>query len=175
MHINSLLKLADQYHRRAIVAQQNQNTQYSNSIIKSMIGLANGAAVSVQHLLSNPQYTHSAGLSAIKQKMPEIAQKLSSFNPTASGEAFIQSLGTILDGLSFYTSKGNGGTGYDPITAVSAGGYTAPAYYVDNLLQLTEKLKGAVQYQAHSPWEPTSSDAMAKDLSRQEHQQVRKV
>jgi hypothetical protein len=172
--LKGVLKLAQTFHNRAIFAQQEQSQQYANAIIQKMIGLANGGAAATNHLLSIDKYRHSTGLSALKQKFPEVAQRLGSFNHAAT-EASIQAIGTMLDGMNFYTGKGNAGTGYDPITSVSDGGYTAPSYYVENLLLLTEKLKTALQHEPHSPWQPTDKDPIAKDLTRVQNAPVKRV
>lgn len=167
--INHLVKLSQQYQQLATLAQQNKASQYTDSVIQQMVGLANGGIVATKHLLSLPQYRHSTGLSAMKEKLPQVVQMLNSYGPS-SGDAFFSSLGTILDGISFYTSKGNAGTGYDPITAISDQGYTAPAYYVSTLLGLMEKLKASQQQTKQSPWEPMNKDPMAVQLTKQQNE-----
>ena len=137
--LKGVLKLAQTFYNRAVYAQQEQSQQYAIALAKKMQGLADGGAAATKHLLANPKYRHSPGLSALSQKFPEMSAALQAYNyeyPQITHDA----LKTALDSVGFYTQKNNAGTGYDPITAVSEEGYTAPSYYVDNLSQLNEKL-----------------------------------
>src|SRR5271168_275165 len=118
-NIDRLVKLAQQYQQRAVTAQQNQSLQYVMSIVQKMVGLANGGIASVRHLLTFPQYKRSPGLSTMKDKLPTVVQMLNSYTPSNDDDAFLASLGSILDGVSFYTAKSNAGTGHDSATDVS--------------------------------------------------------
>lgn len=175
--INHLVKLAQAYHRRAVYAQQSQALQYAMSIVYKMVGLANGGIASVKHLLSKNPSSHSPGLSALKERLPDIVRMLNGYTPSNNDDAFLASLGTILDGLSFYTNKGNSGTGYDDETNISDGGYTPPAYYITYLLVLFKKLKTAQQKNTHSPWEPTNTnkDPISVSLINQQNKSQQKT
>jgi hypothetical protein len=170
-NINHLLKQADIFYLHTLYAQDKQLEQYARAIVNEMLGLANGAVVAVRHAQSSTEHKNSPGLSAISERMPQVVRLLRSFG-SDSGESFIASLGTLLDGLSFYTSSSNAGTGQDIATTVSSEGYTPPAYYVKNLQDLLGKLKGAMKYKPHSPWEPTGPEPMARDLLRQQNKQT---
>lgn len=159
-------KLANLYHQKAVVSQRNKFAQYANATVSKMKGLADGGVIATNHLLNNPKYHTSPGLSILKQKLPEVSRMLSSFNP--NNDNFYTSLQSALEGMTFYTSPGNAGTGYDPVTAISDSGYTAPAYYVQNIKNLFDTLKGQRVIELDEP-QQTIQDPIAKSLIQQQN------
>lgn len=157
VRINEINKLAQSFYDRIVSAQQNQSEQYSNAIVQKMQNLANGCILATNHLLSNPKYKRSAGLLVLKDKMPQILSMLSSFS-FKDDNSFYDDLKAVFEAISFYTTPANSGTGYDPITAIRDAGYTAPAYYVNSLFQLFNKLN---QYR------PNTQDPLNNSIRQQ--------
>jgi hypothetical protein len=96
---------------------------------------------------------------------------LSNFNP--DNDSFYTGLETALEGMSFYTAPGNSGTGHDPITDISEGGYTAPSYYVSSLQNLFDSLKGQRVIELDAP-QKTNQDPIAKSLIQQQNKAKQK-
>lgn len=158
--IKHLLKAAENFHLRTVVAQQQQANQYTNLMIRKMQALVPPAIASVDHLLANPQYQKSIGLKALKSQLPAVANQLATFVPADSGNDFYDSLGNMVTGLMYYT-QGNAGTGHDPATNVSLGGYTPPSYYVNALVSYFDKIKPKTVQQA------PSSDTIGSQMQAQ--------
>lgn len=109
--------------------------------LKQMLSLSNNCIVVTKHLLSFPKYQKSEGLQAIQSQIPNVIKVLQNAINFSSFDGVKEKLNDTLSNISFYTSKGNTGTGYDPITSVREQGYTAPSYYVEMLEKLNSSLK----------------------------------
>lgn len=140
--VREILKLADSFYL-AVLSQDNRGAK---AIVQQMQGLTNGAIVAVNHMLTFPQYKRSPGLLTLKNMLPKILTTINSFKTV--NDYFTNSLDNLLGSASFYTAKGNAGTGKDPITSVRVEGYSAPGYYIDTLIQLNDQLK---RYNTENP------------------------
>lgn len=167
-NIKHLVKAAEAFHFRAVFAQQSQTATYANALVGQMLGLARGAVVSVNHLLSKPQYQQSESLGTMKGELPKLVSALSSFNYNVSDDNFYNTLDNVIGNLSFYTNKGNTGTGYDPVTSTALEGYTAPDYYVNALQALNTKLKNnrIIELDNNAP---RGKDPIAVSLTNQQN------
>ena len=110
-------------------------------ILPQVIGLAKGAVIATNHLLSLPKYQKSAGLQTIATELPTLQQELQRLNTNRSLPQTVASIKNHLSRMAFYTSKSNVGTGYDPITDARDGGYSAPSYFINTMIRLFDTLK----------------------------------
>jgi hypothetical protein len=140
-NVRYLTNLAEVFCARAITAQQAQSTQFIDTMLSKMAGLAAGAVASVKHLLSMPKYKSSSTLISALDSFQQIQQLLSTVDH-ADPSFDLDKLSRVLKEISFYSASGNVGTGHDPVMDVQEGGYTAPAYYVDQLSKLLDIIKG---------------------------------
>jgi len=130
---NQIMKMADCYYKSA-------EDQYFSSMVKRIATYASSGLLSVKNLMAKPKYAKSPGLQAIQSKLPLLIGLCNQIN-TQETMNFIQRAGEIVGEMSFYTSRGNAGTGLDPVTLVKDGGYTPPAWYVDTINGMVQNLK----------------------------------
>jgi hypothetical protein len=144
-NIKHLTKLANRFYTQAQAVVNLQLEQYIDRMVRNMLGLSRGAEVSIKHLLSMPKYSASQTLKDMSGLIPQLTTALSEVSASDAGG--LSNVENILGSLSFYTSSGNAGTGYDAVTSVSEGGYSPPAYYVKTLTNMLDQVKGKVSQQ----------------------------
>lgn len=134
-NIQQLIKLANSFCAKLIVAQNNQN----DAIIKQMVGLVIGAITSVKHLMSLPKYKGSSNLINVLNGFQQFHNVLTTMDRNKPSR-YSDQLKQILGSINFYSAPGNTGTGRDPIMDIQKDGYTPPAYYVNQLMKLLNSI-----------------------------------
>lgn len=132
-NVKHIIRLAESFHKMAIDA-------YFDAMMKRICSFATWGLASVKHMLAQPKYSKAPGLLAMQEKMPELLTACQQAKAEAPGH-FLQHADAIMEGLTFYTSRGNAGTGMDEATQAKVDGYTPPAWYISNIQKMLGDLK----------------------------------
>lgn len=151
MGFNKLFQACSNF-RTLAAADLNKTIQNYRSAIDSEI---KGGLRAIQNLINtDPKAKNSNSLKSLQYNLNQMIQLNNQMTANAA-DVVVENLKKYIGNASFYTSKANTGTGFDPLTR--AGGANSPGAYLDRITAHINKIEEILKKNKPAEQAPTTS------------------